>query len=429
MTTAYPKYAPEFAIAINGSPIPASLRASITSVRLEDGVPSMLDHTDEEGLLNAADRVEIEIANVDLRWLQNHVRGLGFQPFPTDLKIGPARVKNASALVFGVVPAVIQQVLAEDIPDGLFDIDNKLTLSMGYAPDTLEPMFLGEITGIEADFPNSGMPTMRVVAHDYLHRLADGKYARGFGTFLPDWLIAAILSAENLLIPFIDPAVGAASTAMMVLNMAFDCGSRKQRGSDLELLKEIAEAYDADFWVDGDMLVLSRFVGKEFEPRLTLTWGESLLSFSPRISTIGQVAGVAVKFTIPMIPLDFLMTVAWDFDRESLNVRIIPGAAAGALKTVIGGAVMTLMNRKLSKPGEITNAAIAIARMLRNKVNTRLTGSGTAVGDPRIRAGAVIKLDGLGPDFSGNYRVTSATHSIDGNGYRTAFKVRKEIIP
>ena len=67
--------------------------------------------------------------------------------------------------------------------------------------------------------------------------------------------------------------------------------------------------------------------------------------------------------------------------------------------------------------------------MLRNKVNTRLTGSGTAVGDPRIRAGAVIKLDGLGPDFSGNYRVTSATHSIDGNGYRTAFKVRKEIIP
>jgi hypothetical protein len=428
MTTMYPRYAPEFSITINDTAIPASLRASITSIRLEDGVPSMQGHIDEEGM-EAADRVEIEFANVDLHWLRSHILGLGFQPFPTDLKIGPARIKNASALAFGVVPAAIQQTLAEDTPEGLFDIDNKLTLAMGYTPAPLEDMFLGEITGVEADFPTGGMPIMRVVAHDYLHRLADGKYARGFGMFLPDWLIAAILSAENLLIPLIDPVVGAASTGMTVLNMVFDHGGRKQRGSDLDLLKEIAKTYDADFWVEGDVLVLSRFVGKEFEPRLTLSWGESLLSFSPRVSTIGQVAGVAVKFTIPMIPVDFLMTVAWDFDRESLNVRVIPGALAGVLKTVVGGPVMTLINRKLQKPGDITNAAIAIARTLRNKVNTRLTGSGSAVGDPRIRAGAVIKLDGLGPDFSGNYRVTSATHNIDGNGYRTSFKVRKEIIP
>ena len=91
MSTMHPAYAPEFAIAINGRPIPAALRASVTSVHLEDGVPSMLAHTDEEGL-EAADRVEIEFANVDLRWLQHHIRGLGFQPFPTDIKIGPARI-------------------------------------------------------------------------------------------------------------------------------------------------------------------------------------------------------------------------------------------------------------------------------------------------------------------------------------------------
>ena len=70
-----------------------------------------------------------------------------------------------------------------------------------------------------------------------------------------------------------------------------------------------------------------------------------------------------------------------------------------------------------------------IARELRTKLNNRLTGSGSAVGDPRIRAGAVIRLEGLGPDFSGDVRVTSATHSIDTSGYRTSFDVRKEIIP
>lgn len=429
MTASYPRYAPEFAVGINGEAIPDALRASITSVRYEDGVPSMMDRIDAEGL-QAADRVEIEFANVDLRWLQKHIRGLGFRPIPTDLKIGPARVKNASALTFGVVPAAIQHVLAEDAPEGLFDIDNKLTLAMGYAPDPLQEMFLGEITGVEADFPTSGMPAMRLVAHDYLHRLADGKYARGFGSFLPDWLIAVILGAENILLPAIDPVVGAQSTAMAVLNAIFKQSGRKQRGSDLQLLKEIADAYDADFWVEGDVLFLSRFIGKEFEPRLTLAWGKSLLAFSPRVSTIGNVIGVAITFTIPLIPfLDFVMTVAWDFDREALQVKVIPGAAAAALKTVAGGPILTLLNRKLDTPADIANSAIAIVRTLRSKINNRLTGSGTAVGDPRIRAGAMIRLEGLGPDFSGNYRVTGATHTIDGNGYRTAFKVRKEILP
>jgi hypothetical protein len=147
------------------------------------------------------------------------------------------------------------------------------------------------------------------------------------------------------------------------------------------------------------------------------------------VTTIGQVIGVAVKFRIPMIPLDFVMSVGWDFDRESISVRVVPGAIAGALKSALGGPLMTLLNCTLDKPGDIARAAMLLVRTLRNKVNNRLTGSGTAVGDPRIRAGAVIKLDGLGPDFSGNYRVTSATHTIDSGGYRTAFKVRKEIIP
>jgi hypothetical protein len=51
------------------------------------------------------------------------------------------------------------------------------------------------------------------------------------------------------------------------------------------------------------------------------------------------------------------------------------------------------------------------------------------VGDPRIRAGAMVRIEGIGPDFSGDYRVASATHTIDGSGYRTNFEVRKELIP
>jgi hypothetical protein len=429
MSAVLSRYAPEFAVRIGGEAIPAALRAAITGVRYEDGVPSMVAHDKDDDGAGAADRVEIDIANVDLRWLARHIRGLGFRPIPTDLKIGPLRAKNASAMALGAVPGVMQMALSADTPEGLFDIDNKLSLEMGYAGEGLQPMFRGEITGVEADFPSSGMPALKVVAHDYLHRLSNGTYARGFSTFIPDWLVAAILGAENLLVPLIDPVVGAASTALTVLNAIFRQGGRAQRGSDLDLLKEIAATYDADFWVDGDVLYLSRVLGKEFEPRLTLAWGESLLSFAPRVTTIGQVIGVAVKFTLPLIPFSFVMTVSWDFDREALLVRVIPGAVAGAIKSVLGGPVLSLINRKLQTPGDIANAALAITRLLRNKVNNRLTASGSAVGDPRLRAGAVVRIDGVGPDFSGNYRITSATHTMDAAGYRTAFKARREILP
>ncbi len=390
----YPVYVPEFKIRISDRDLPATVRSAVTSVRYEQG-------------LSASDRVEIGLANPDLRWLQEHIRGLGFQPFPTGVKIGP--VSSA-----GLLPA------------GTFDIDNKLTVAMGYSPDPLEDLFSGEITGVEASFPNGGMPTMTIIAHDYLHRLSKGSYGRGFGP-LPDFIIASILSIENLLLPFIEPIVVEASTAMAAVNYIFNGTGRKQKGqSHLELLTEIADTYDAEFHVEGDVLYLTRFL-KEYEPRLTLTWGESLLEFSPKISTVGDAAGVAMKFTLREIPLDFLVSVFYDFDREMVGISVLPGVAAPAGAT--GDPVFTIINRPVGSPADIANSALAIAHELRTKLNNRLVGSGSCVGDPRIRSGAVIRLEGLGPDFSGDYRVSSANHTIDASGYRTSFQVRKELIP
>jgi uncharacterized protein len=276
------------------------------------------------------------------------------------------------------------------------------------------------------------MPTMTLTAHDYLHRLTQGTAARGFGP-LADALVALILSAENLLIPLIDPAVMAVSTAMTALNVIFKGTGTKQGApgqgeSDFDLLRRIAASYDADFWVDGDVLYLARFIPKEYSPRLTLRWGESLVDFSPQVSTVGQVAAVSMKFTLRELPLSFLVTVGWDFDREALTMSVLPGEAAKGAKAVSGPAY-SIVDQPISSPADIANSALVILRQLRQKLNKRLTGSGTAMGNPSIRAGAMIRIEGLGPDFSGDYRVSSATHSVDSGGYRTSFEVFKEIIP
>jgi phage protein D len=394
--SAYPQYVPQFNISINGQPMPAVVRSSVIGVKFEDG------H-------DAANRVEISIANSDMRFLRTHIRGLGFSPFPTAITMGPIPV-------------------AQLAPAGTFDIDNTVALSIGYAPDPSAEVFLGEITGVQVNFPNGGMPTMTIVAHDFLNRLQNGKVSRGFG-FLADALIAAILSAENLLLPLIDPAIIGASIAIAAVNYIFGGSGRKQAGrSDFEMLQEIAATYDAEFWVDGHTLWVSRFVNKDYSPRLKLTWGKNLLDFSPKVSTIGQVAGVGMRFTLKEIPLDFLVSVYYDFDRESLGFLVLPGAASATAGSLIGP-LLTLIDQPIGSPADITNSALVIAHELRQKINNRLTGSGSAVGDPRIRAGAMIEIDGLGPDFSGDYRVVSATHSIDSGGYRTSFQVRKELIP
>ncbi len=81
---------------------------------------------------------------------------------------------------------------------------------------------------------------------------------------------------------------------------------------------------------------------------------------------------------------------------------MLPGAAAAGAKAVSGPAY-TIVDQPISSPADIANSALVIYRELRNKLNNRLTASGSTIGDPRIRADAVIRLEGLGPDFSGNY--------------------------
>jgi hypothetical protein len=194
-------------------------------------------------------------------------------------------------------------------------------------------------------------------------------------------------------------------------------------------MKEIAADWDAEFWVDGHVFYFSRFFFKDYAPRLKLVYGESLIDFSPEVSTVGRVVGAAMKFTLREIPLSFLVSAFWDFDREVLGVEVVPGEAASFMKGLGGRPVFTIVDQPITSPADLANSAFAIARELRRKLNNRLTGTGNAVGDPRIRAGAVIELDGMGPNFGGRYRVTNAVHSISPAGYRTHFQANREIIP
>jgi phage protein D len=57
-----------------------------------------------------------------------------------------------------------------------------------------------------------------------------------------------------------------------------------------------------------------------------------------------------------------------------------------------------------------------------------ITGTGSAIGLPQLRAGTVLELTGLGPRFSGLYYLSQTTHSLNDSGYQTRFSVKRNAL-
>jgi len=351
-------YVPSFALAVAGVPLATDLRAQVTSVRLEEA-------------LEGAGRVEVQLASPDLRLMQ-------------------------------------RPELQPDLP---------LELSLGYLPANVRKVFLGQITGVELDLPSSGMPTLTVTAHDATARLSRGKRQRAFPYYLTDSAIAAIVAAENGLVPRSDLV----SASVGGLGLFTQRPRYQHKQSDYEFLRGIAGEYGFDLWVDGPFLNFR--LPKPLLPpaELELHWGSSLVEFAPRLTTIGQLASVRVSFWVEAMRTQLAIEASWDGER--LRTRVFPAQYGEQSETQ---ATLTIPDLATDTPVDAIRSAVA---ELRRRLNSRVTASGSALGDPRFRVGSTIAITGVGDRFSGpNYRLTSVAHSLDTSGYRTRFQVRQELI-
>jgi len=420
--SAEPSFAPEFAFTLNGRPAPAAMRASVTSVRLESG-------------LEGADRLELALVNENLRWLD----------------------------------------------DPALQLDGGVRLDLGYAPDPLTRVFDGEIVALAPAFPAGGAPTLTVTAQDRLRRLQRGTKTRWFavpvvrvGQFpMSDLTVASLVALEHGLVPAFEP-VGASLAALLggveVVLAVRDPDAaqriiRKQSAeSDHDFLRRIAAENGWELTVDhtgplGGSTLRFFSATNHLTPDVTLRWGASLLGFTPRISTVGQVLAVEARVWVPQIRTEFTVRVGWDWDRGSLEISVVPSFGAPAASATLpnpglsgtghglteraalrarrqterrdlrlqkpsgSGPSVTLLDRPVTP----ATAPRVILGTLVPLLNRRLTATGSTIGDTRIRAGTVLQVEGVGRQFGGLYRVTQATHTVDSGGYRTSFEARKEI--
>ena len=67
-----------------------------------------------------------------------------------------------------------------------------------------------------------------------------------------------------------------------------------------------------------------------------------------------------------------------------------------------------------------------MARSIYNDLSMKfLTGNGSTIGLPDLRAGRTVEMLGLGPRFSGKYYVTQTVHTLNDSGYVTSFTVER----
>ncbi len=272
-------------------------------------------------------------------------------------------------------------------------------------------LIVGEITALAPTFNRTGEPILTVQGYDRSHRLHRGKKSRSFRR-VTDSEIAQQIAREAKLWARVDPTP-------VVHEYVF-----QDNQTDLAFLQTRAQNIGYEMYVKEQTL---HFVRRETEraegPQLV--WGENLRDFRPRLSTMRQVDEVIVR--------------SWDPQRKQEIVSRVNAADAGARQGRIAPAVGVsesggeLARRAFGVPSQMVvvnhpvanvDEANALAQALYDEISGDfIKAQGVCFGDPRIQAGSVVAIQGVGARFSGRYFVTAAAHIQNQDGYETAFHI------
>ncbi len=284
--------------------------------------------------------------------------------------------------------------------DGLFVEGVRVEISLGYVGDTRK-MMVGEISGLTADFPSSGPATLSVEGFDLLHGMTRGTAYRRFE--IPDHQIVSEIASGMGLRCSTDPTRGQ--------------GPRVQdHVTDLRFLQQLAELDGYDLWVEEDTLYFKR--ERPAPNTLELEWGKTLVSFSPRLSTAGQVNAVEVRGWDPVQKQSF----SFRADRAASATAELSAAGQQQLSRGTGG-----RSERVIQGSSVSGAQDAeglAQRMIAEQQQAAITGNGASIGKADMRVGTILALKGIGR-FNGRYVVQQVTHTVGSRGYQTTFQVAR----
>jgi phage protein D len=292
---------------------------------------------------------------------------------------------------------------------GQFDEGSEVKISMGYV-NKLEFMLRGEITAVSASFPSSGAPTLTVRGFCLYHQLQRRRRRKPFESSTDSGIAEEIASDMDFSL-----------NAEVVTDVEYPLISSND-ATYAAILTQRAQRFGYEVVVKDRTLYFQtpRYLNKP-APAVTLEWGKNLQNFSPSLSTYNMATSVKVRAS-QTARGQGKDPVVGEAKGSDIRVKLGPSTGPEIAESIFGKNPVLSDDHNIASQQEAKELAVA---KLQTQAMEFISGRGACIGDPRLKARTVIKLKGLGQRFSGDYYVTSATHTIDAGGYRTSFEVKR----
>jgi uncharacterized protein len=293
-------------------------------------------------------------------------------------------------------------------PDGgTFTEGTMVQISMGFLGKNKKSKKLvtGRITAVSMDIPDNGPAIVHVEGFDLAHGLTRGTIYKIWGGPDPSDgmadsdIVTQLVGQANVGLAADVDATGKRDKPVVQNNI-----------SNLQFLVNLAHQNNFYLWIDETTLHFKQQMPAT--STLTLERGKTLVSFSGRLSTAGQVGSVEVRGGL-------------DAQKQPISVivkRSDMSSLSSAGQAQLADSIALIADVPISNRDQALNYAQAI---IAGQQRTLYTGNGTSVGDPDMRVGTVLTLVGVGR-FEGTYSVQEVTHTLGSSGYQTTFQVQQK---
>ncbi|GAB3374139.1 hypothetical protein GCM10027431_26490 [Lysobacter rhizosphaerae] len=289
----------------------------------------------------------------------------------------------------------------------LLKFGSRVEIALGYGDHRrLSPILFGVITHLSTGFAEGGAPELSVSGYDNLFPLTLGKRSHSWKDATDSQIVSLIAKGYDL------------STDITPTSQVHDQTEQNQE-SDVDFIAKLAKRNHYEFYMT------ARNVLRFAPPRdtrngvIALAWGKGLLNFKPEANLASQISKVKI--------------IGWDPEsKKTIIGEASAGEESGAeasrqsggqrLRAVRNGDVVLELRQPVFTQAEARERAKAV---LSDHAKTFLTGEAECIGLPDLLPDTNVFLGQLGHPFSKNYYVHSANHKVDGNGYRTRFKVKE----
>jgi phage protein D len=263
-------------------------------------------------------------------------------------------------------------------------------VEIGFA-SKLSKVFEGEVVALEPQFRRDSPPSLHVICHESIHRLALSSMTRAFND-VDDKEIATKIAQEHGLTA--DAPAGSKEHVLQA------------NVSDAAFLRKLAQKHSHTLRIEGKKLIIGP------PPKgadVAIAPGDGLTKLKVKLTANSQVEEVTVH--------------GWDpKTRQEIIGKAKPQGETGEGAKKYGkGKTLSVAGHE-NTPMDVASAEAMAKGRLRKLSEGFVVAQGQMIGDPRVIPGSVLNLDKIGKEVDGGYRVDQARHEFSRHGYYINFK-------